>query len=54
MNLYVIRHGQTIVNKYNLINSINMIGLTKKGRKEALNASLNIEDIKLPNLKFIN
>ena len=47
MNLYVIRHGQTIVNKYNLINSINKIGLTKKGKKEALNASLNIENIKL-------
>lgn len=45
MNLYVIRHGQTIVNKYNLINSINMIGLTKKGIKEALNASLNIKNI---------
>lgn len=45
MNLYVIRHGQTIVNKYNLINSINMIGLTKKGRKEALIASLNIKNI---------
>ena len=47
MNLYVIRHGQTIVNKYNRINSINPIGLSNRGRKEAEIASKQLENIKL-------
>lgn len=45
MELYVIRHGQTIVNKLGLINSRNYIGLNKSGRIEAKKASEEIEKI---------
>ena len=45
MELYVIRHGQTIVNKLGLINSRNYIGLNKSGRIETKKASEEIEKI---------
>lgn len=45
MELYVIRHGQTIVNKLGLINSRNYIGLNKNGRIEAKKATEEIEKI---------
>ena len=45
LGLYVIRHGQTIVNKLGLINSRNYIGLNKSGRIETKKASEEIEKI---------
>ena len=45
MELYVIRHGQTIINKLGLINSRNCIGLNKTGCIEAEKASEEIKKI---------
>lgn len=39
LKLYVIRHGETIVNVKEKINSRNMIGLNKKGKQQAREAS---------------
>lgn len=43
MKLYVIRHGQTIVNIKELVNAWNNIGLNKVGKKEASLASNEIK-----------
>ena len=45
MRLYVIRHGQTIVNVKELVNAWNQIGLNKVGRKEAYIASKEIKNL---------
>lgn len=45
MKLYVIRHGQTIVNIKELVNSWNQIGLNKVGKKEAYIASDKIKKL---------
>ena len=42
LKLYTIRHGETIVNVKDLINSRNMIGLNKKGKEQAKKASEKI------------
>lgn len=47
MELYVIRHGQTIVNVKELINARNMIGINKKGKEEAEKASEQIKKTKI-------
>lgn len=47
MELYVIRHGQTIVNVLELVNSRNSIGINIKGRIEAKKASEIIKNIKI-------
>ena len=38
--LYVVRHGQTIVNVKGLINARNIIGINKTGKQEAKNAGM--------------
>jgi len=47
MELYVVRHGQTIVNLKGLINSINIIGLNKNGKKEANIAAKQMENVRI-------
>ena len=47
MNLYVIRHGQTNVNRMELINSRNFIGLNKTGKNEAKAAIKDLKDIEI-------
>lgn len=47
MELYVVRHGQTIVNFKGLINARNMIGLNKKGKEEAKIAAKQMRNIKI-------
>lgn len=47
LELYVIRHGQTIVNKLGLINSRNIIGINANGKKEAEIDAKQLENIKL-------
>ena len=47
MELYVIRHGQTIVNVKGLVNSINRIGLNKVGKNEARRARKELENVKI-------
>lgn len=42
MKLYVIRHGETILNVKDLINGWNSIGLNKNGKKQAEKASEEI------------
>lgn len=45
MKLYVIRHGQTIVNVKELVNAWNHIGLNKIGKTEARIASEDIKNL---------
>ena len=47
MKIYVVRHGETIINTMRLINSINPIGLNKNGKKQAKDASKQMPDIDL-------
>lgn len=47
MELYVVRHGQTIVNVKGLINARNIIGINRKGKEEAHMAAEQIKNIKL-------
>lgn len=47
MEIYVVRHGQTIVNVKNLVNSINRIGLNKTGKREASIAAEQMKDVKI-------
>lgn len=47
MELYVIRHGQTIVNVLELVNSRNCIGINIKGRVEARKAGELLKNIKI-------
>ena len=47
MELYVVRHGQTIVNAKGLINARNIIGINKTGKKEAENAAEQMEKTKI-------
>ena len=39
MELYVVRHGQTVINVLGMVNGRNRIGLNRVGKKEAQNAS---------------
>ena len=39
MELYVVRHGQTMINVFEMVNGINKIGLNRIGKKEARAAS---------------
>lgn len=47
MELYVVRHGQTIVNVKKLINSRNIIGINATGKKQAEFAAKQIEKEKI-------
>lgn len=47
MELYVVRHGQTIVNVKKLINARNIIGINSTGKKEAEVAAKQIEKEKI-------
>ena len=47
MQLYVVRHGQTIVNVKGLINARNIIGINKVGKQEAKNAADEMEKNKI-------
>lgn len=47
MKLYVVRHGQTMINVKNLINARNIIGINKKGKQEAGNAAEQIKNEKI-------
>lgn len=47
MEIYVVRHGQTIVNAKGLINARNIIGINNTGKKEAQNAAEQMEKIKI-------
>lgn len=47
MKLYVVRHGQTIINVKKLINARNIIGINKKGKQEAENATKQIKNEKI-------
>lgn len=47
MELYVVRHGQTIVNVRKLINARNIIGINKKGKEEAKAAAEQIKNEKI-------
>ncbi len=47
MELYVVRHGQTIVNVKGLINARNIIGINKTGKQEAKNAAEQMEKTKI-------
>ena len=51
MELYVVRHGQTIVNVKGLINARNIIGINKTGKQEAKSAAEQMEKTKI-DLKF--
>lgn len=50
MKLYVVRHGETIVNVKGLINARNIIGLNRKGKEQANAAA---EKIKNENIDLI-
>lgn len=47
MQLYVVRHGQTIVNVKGLINARNIIGINETGKQEAKNAADEMEKNKI-------
>ena len=47
MKLYVVRHGQTIVNVKGLINARNIIGINRRGKQEASIAAQQIEKIRI-------
>lgn len=47
MELYVVRHGQTIVNVKELINDRNIIGINKEGKKQANIAAKQLEKINI-------
>ncbi len=47
MELYVVRHGETIVNVKQRINARNIIGLNKKGKKQAEEAAKEIKNYKI-------
>lgn len=47
LNLYVVRHGKTIVNTLHLINARNNIGLNRMGKKQALSAAKQMENVKV-------
>lgn len=47
MELYVVRHGQTIVNVKELINARNIIGINKEGKKQANIAAKQLEKINI-------
>lgn len=47
MELYVVRHGQTMVNVRKLINSRNIIGINATGKKQAEVAAKQIEKEKI-------
>ena len=47
MELYVVRHGQTIVNVKGLINARNIIGINNTGKQEAKNAAEQMEKTKI-------
>ena len=47
MEIYVVRHGQTIVNVKKLINARNIIGINSTGKKEAEVAANQIEKEKI-------
>ena len=46
MNLYVVRHGKTIVNTFELINARNNIGLNRTGKMQAKKTAKQVKDIK--------
>lgn len=50
MELYVIRHGQTLINVLGMVNGRNRIGLNRVGKAEAKNASKEVEKL---NIDFI-
>lgn len=47
MELFVIRHGQTLINVFGMINGRNKIGLNRIGKNEARKASKEVEEINL-------
>ncbi len=47
MDLFVIRHGQTLVNVLGMVNGRNKIGLNRVGKNEARNASKEVGDLEL-------
>lgn len=47
MKLYVIRHGETIINVRNLVNGHNEFGLTEKGVEQAKKASKKIKKLNI-------
>lgn len=47
MELYVVRHGQTIVNVKELINARNIIGINRVGKQQANIAAEQMEKIKI-------
>lgn len=47
MNLYVVRHGKTIVNALDLINARNNIGLNRTGKGQAQMAAKQVENTKI-------
>ena len=47
LNLYVVRHGKTIVNTLRLMNARNNIGLNRTGKKQALSAEKQMENTKI-------
>ena len=47
MNLYVIRHGETIINAKKLANGRNFIGINKEGKKQAKVASEKIKNFNI-------
>lgn len=42
MELYVVRHGQTMINVFGMVNGRNRIGLNRVGKKEARKASVEV------------
>lgn len=47
MELYVVRHGQTIVNVKELINARNIIGINRVGKQQANIAAEQMEKVKI-------
>lgn len=47
LELYVVRHGQTIVNVKELINARNIIGINRKGKQQANIAAEQMKKIKI-------
>lgn len=47
LELYVVRHGKTIVNVKRLINARNVIGINKTGKQEANVAAKQVEKLKI-------
>ena len=45
MKLYVIRHGETLINAKEIINSINCVGLNKKGKMQAEEAGIKVREL---------